>query len=74
MGTLSDPLVQVVSYHGSESGVWLRQSKSLTRIKPYCQKHNRMGEWKPKPVYEDLGEGVMSLVDSVDLIVCEACE
>ena len=42
-------------------------------VKPFCRTHQRMGDWKVVYFYEDLGDGVMSAVDSVDLIVCEEC-
>lgn len=41
--------------------------------KLWCRKHHRVGRWKVVHFYEDLGGGVLSLVDSADVIECEAC-
>lgn len=47
---------------------------TAVEVKPWCRKHNRMGWWgDPILFFEDLGGGVRSLVDSVDVIVCEEC-
>lgn len=42
-------------------------------VKPWCETHQKMGRWMVVYYYEDLGDGILGVVDNHESIVCEDC-